>query len=130
MHWADKYVGIPFKDHGHDLRGFNCWGLVRFVWAKEIGFEMPSFDRSKDVEGTIERESQCLIDADRWNLKEFDAVVMLEQVEVKSGWMLAPVHIGIMATPNWILHVRRNQLSCIEPLKMMHVHSCKRAQRA
>ena len=42
MHWAAKYVGVPYLLGGDSLRGADCWGLVRLVLWQERGLEMPA----------------------------------------------------------------------------------------
>jgi len=35
-------IGVPFKDGGRGLDGFDCWGLVSFVFARE-GIFVPNY---------------------------------------------------------------------------------------
>ena len=43
--WANEYVGTPFVEHGRDPAiGWDCWGLVCFVYREHLGVELPSFD--------------------------------------------------------------------------------------
>ena len=30
--WAGHYIGLPFRDHGRDRSGLDCWGLIATVW--------------------------------------------------------------------------------------------------
>lgn len=124
MHWADAYVGLPFKARGRARDGLDCWGLVRLVWAERCNFIMPSFDETDDIAATIKTEANAFHETK--DAKEFDAAIMMENVKIKSGWILAPIHIGIVVEPNLVLHIRRGHLSCIEPLKNHQVHSLRR----
>lgn len=49
-----QVIGVPFKDKGRDLSGFDCWGLVRYVLLHGFGVEVPSYTEdyrtSKDGE--------------------------------------------------------------------------------
>jgi cell wall-associated NlpC family hydrolase len=39
---ASRYVGLPFRDHGRDRRGVDCWGLVHLIYA-DAGIALPSY---------------------------------------------------------------------------------------
>ena len=130
MHWADQYVGLPFLANGRDRRGLDCWGLVRLVWAEIAEFKLPSFDHTDDKASTIGREALAFAEIIKEETKELDAVIMNEDVHTRSGWIEAPVHIGVMVSLTLVLHIRRNTLSCIEPLTSLRPVSFRRIPHA
>lgn len=38
----EELIGIPFKTHGRDLNGFDCYGLAIYV-SRGFGHELPDF---------------------------------------------------------------------------------------
>jgi cell wall-associated NlpC family hydrolase len=42
-HWTTAYVGLPWQDGGRGVDGVDCWGLVRIVYARELGIDLPSY---------------------------------------------------------------------------------------
>ena len=39
---VEKYVGIPFKDHGNSIDGgCDCYGLVYLIYKEEFGLHLP-----------------------------------------------------------------------------------------
>lgn len=38
---VEKYVGIPFKDHGNTFEGCDCYGLVSLIYKNEFGILLP-----------------------------------------------------------------------------------------
>ena len=48
--WRD-YIGIPFANHGRDLVGVDCWGLVTIVYRRELQIVLPDYhERYRDAE--------------------------------------------------------------------------------
>lgn len=41
--WAASYVGLPWRPHGRDRDGVDCWGLVWLVYRDLMGIDLPSY---------------------------------------------------------------------------------------
>jgi len=39
----DDLVGIPYKIGGDNIHGFDCGGLVRYIYRERLSLELPSF---------------------------------------------------------------------------------------
>lgn len=42
-HWVKEYVGKPYRSGAYGPDAFDCWGLVRDVWMKHLGADVPVF---------------------------------------------------------------------------------------
>jgi cell wall-associated NlpC family hydrolase len=120
VNWQEKYVGLPFKDFGRDFKGVDCWGLVRLVLWHECAISVPSYGEisARDlirVTSTIASES----DADPWcsierhEAKPFDVVLMRGR----------PMHVGILAPGNRVLHVEERISAVLLPLKHPSIYT-------
>lgn len=100
--WWQGYVGLPFVEKGRDVSGLDCWGLVRLVYARELGIELPSFDwcyhDTHDTEaiGKHVEEQRAETWRDVEKPREFD-IVVLRMAGV-------PMHVGIVTRPPLMLH--------------------------
>jgi len=39
---ANQYIGIPFKEHGRDMKGVDCFGLILLIY-KELGYNIDDY---------------------------------------------------------------------------------------
>ena len=37
---CEKYIGLPFKHHGRDRDGLDCWGLPMLYYREMLGVEL------------------------------------------------------------------------------------------
>jgi cell wall-associated NlpC family hydrolase len=102
--WSNKYIGIPFVEHGRTADGLDCWGLVRLVYAEQLAIDLPSYDF---YENTLDKSyiSGTLKDADNKpfcvsveNGQEvaFDVIVF--------RLMGVPMHVAIVIGDGLMLH--------------------------
>jgi len=102
------YLAIPWKAHGRDAQGCDCWGLVRHVLHRECGLELPSFTEEYDDPSNVKATAAAYrLHTDELayriteaELQPFDAVLMRTARE--------PVHIGLISSPGYMLHMRQN----------------------
>lgn len=110
----DGYVGIRFVDKGRaldlasaDRDGCDCWGLVRLVHYLESGVLLESYgDISYKELLAVAHRMKAGLDDETWvNVadqprRRLDIVVMRKLEEVSN----APYHVGIMLSPELMLH--------------------------
>ena len=102
--WS-KYIGIPFRDHGRDFTGCDCYGLVRLALLNEFGVELPLLSdeyedpRDHDEIGAVIASWRPLLTGDRLEAAEAGAVAV-----IKAGGH--PAHVGLCIDSQMILHSR------------------------
>lgn len=108
----DAYVGLPWKDRGRTSDGCDCWGLLRIVYAKELGIELPDYSGDYDtvadrtvVAGLIDDGISDWVPVIPGTEQPLDAILIRQ----------SPWHIGVIVRRGLMLHMPRNQTSCIEP---------------
>ncbi len=86
IHFATKYIGQPYK-----AVFFDCWGLVRKVYADEYAINLPAFpvdvDNLRQLIKTIKEKSNSNL----WKAEkepQEGAIVLLRQSR-------HPTHVGI-----------------------------------
>lgn len=111
--WWNSYVGIPFASAGSGPSGCDCWGLVRLVYSKEFGIDLPG--PVMDVSGPrhkLEAAIHCQRDAlwEKTTDPQPGDVALFRMGGHES-------HVGLVTTPGMILHVRQGVDSVIVPAR-------------
>jgi cell wall-associated NlpC family hydrolase len=142
--WAADYVGIPFRSHGRDRSGCDCYGLLALVLCEVFHLEVPSYAVDY-LDATDAEEIAALIAGEmksRWKqITGTEAGATPEgpspafccgrgQAPLRRAGEGAPVrpgdaivlrimgrawHVGIVIDPaGWFLHTRPGVGSCLE----------------
>ena len=116
-HWAAELIGLPYRRGAHGPDEFDCWGLVRHVFAQVHGVPMPPIEvgqaddtahnvaaikRAATVSGWRPSESPLPADGD---------IVLMDGIEGR--------HVGVMIAANGgllLLHCIERVGVCLQPL--------------
>lgn len=49
MHWASRYIGLPWSAQGEGPESFHCWAFVRHVQAAHFARVLPEIPNPEDV---------------------------------------------------------------------------------
>lgn len=101
--WVGHYIGLPFKEHGRDCKGVDCWGLVRLVMAEQFGIVLPSYStyydsttREDQLAPLIAEERRHWIPIEHGEEKFGDVVVLRMRGQ--------PIHVGLVIERGRMLH--------------------------
>lgn len=116
MNWWAQYIGRPFKDGGRGPATFDCWGLVRTVYAEQLSIDLPTYgDVSAHDMIAVARHMLRPEDAGPWvranNPKPFDVAVFSAGPSRRIAG-----HVGVMIDPVRVLHIWAQTNACVMPL--------------
>lgn len=105
-----KYIGIPYKLHGRDYSGADCYGLV-YLYLKDRGYTLPKYDIPYSMEDaeTLISKNKPLLSGDLLEHPIEDCIVLFYKGKV-------PNHIGVY-TQGGILHTSSMRDSVFESIK-------------
>ena len=108
MEWVNKYIKIPFLEHGRTEEGSDCWGLIKVVYEKEHGIILPSLLEYKDTKDRMSIAS--LVEAEKtvqWKEvrqgeeKEFDVLIF--------RILNVPTHVGLVYKKGSMIHCEKGK---------------------
>ena len=111
--WAGHYIGLPFRDHGRDRLGLDCWGLVRLVLAEQFGIALPSY--AHEYQRTTQAEKiGALIgrEACKWRPVTAGSEECGDAIVLRVRGM--PMHVGLVVGDQQMLHIEQGINSVIE----------------
>lgn len=111
--WVADYVGLPFRAHGRDRSGVDCWGLYRLVRGERFGEWLDGYDGSYG-DGAGREELGAVI---RGRIG-FATVVSAGREMIGDGVFLRVggivCHIGMVVGDGMMLHIRRGVGASVE----------------
>ncbi len=109
--WAQRYVGVPYEEH-------DCWGLVRLIYARELGVLLPSVPNPPaplSPVDEIERRRALLVQhRDHSGLWKRVPLADIEVADVWVGRAAGSPHVGVMVATGWMLHSLAGTGCCLE----------------
>ena len=112
MTWWNSYVGLSFAAKGRDRAGVDCWGLVRLVYAEQLGITLPSFDAGYDSPQDARIEEMIARGREGWAKTQTPQPGDVVVLRILGGLN----HVGVIAAPGTFLHVRAGHTATIERL--------------
>lgn len=104
----EEYIGLPFKQHGRGPEAYDCYGLVRLIYLRELGISLPDYEYGdKDQWHQLWEEAN----QPRWmRVREPETLDVVLLVAQRNP------HIGLYLKGRKLLHVPEHGESCIDLL--------------
>ena len=112
--WAGRYIGLPYRPHGRDRGGLDCWGLYRLIQGEQFGRWLDGFDGSysdshESRAAGIATESGFAVEVPAGEEIVGDAVFL------RAAGVIC--HIGMVLGDGSMLHIRDGAGSTVEPYR-------------
>jgi len=101
---VEKCIGVPFKEHGRDLQGFDCYGIALYI-LNPLGYNLPDFNYDENWAKCgnnyfIENYYKYAKQINRNELQPVDVILFKNDPEVVN-------HIGIYLGGGKFIHCDR-----------------------
>jgi cell wall-associated NlpC family hydrolase len=110
--WWSSYIGVPFVPRGRTPAGVDCWGLVRLVYADQLGVELPSL--ADDYPDT--RDGAVLGPLLHSHLEAWQPALPQPFAVALFTAHGGRCHVGVMIDPARMLHTAPGKDACIQPV--------------
>ena len=112
--WAARYIGLPFLEHGRDLYGLDCWGLVRLVLKDEFHINVPSYVENYSSTTAVEEIGDLVPHvAQNWQHISLGQERLGDVLVMRMCGQ--PMHVGLILGRDRMLHIEQGINSAIEP---------------
>jgi cell wall-associated NlpC family hydrolase len=107
-----KYIGIPYKHLGRDLKGLDCYGLVVMIYKHHLGIELPDVELYTFGEDACNYMTSFYTDKTYENVSGFSKlwtpVTQLAKYDIILFTVYedidAPTHSGVYLDHNKFIH--------------------------
>ena len=106
MDWVTRMIGVPFKEKGRDLAGFDCWGAVAYGLRQGFGIVVPSYTEAyttsqegAEIAALIGREASGWLAVPLADAQPGDVLILRIQGQ--------PWHCGLVLEPPLFVHTDR-----------------------
>lgn len=111
---TEKFVGLPFADHGREEDGLDCWGGVRYYLGQMRGLLLPDYGfgytETADVAGIAATIRAGLMEG--WQKIPQPEIFALVIFNLAGN----PWHVGVMVSKHQFLHWPEDQNSRLDSI--------------
>lgn len=112
--WAAQYVGLPYRKHGRERDGVDCWGLLCMIWREQLGGPLAAYEGVDWYTG----QRPEVIGSDALAYASQYTQVALGDEQLGDGLLLRmrghPFHVGLVLAPGYMIHTHESAGSVIE----------------
>jgi cell wall-associated NlpC family hydrolase len=120
--WEARYVGMPYVDGGRNDKGVDCWGLVRLIYAEQLGIELPSYGEiSAEDLLKVARRITAGKDGEEWENVTRETIQPFDVCVMRFHGVRTVGHVGIVVTKKTIIHVEKGANTALVPLTDMTI---------
>ena len=117
--WAAEYVGLPYRKHGRDRSGVDCWGLLCLIWQERLGGPRAAYEGVDWYRG----QTPARIGSDALAYASQYTEIPLGTEQLGDGLLLRmrghPFHVGLVLAPGWMIHTHEAAGSVVERYRTM-----------
>lgn len=112
LDWSASYVGIPWLPKGRErASGVDCWGLVRLVYAEQLGKVLPALLGRYD-DRLSSRAVAAVVDAERNRWTQVEAPQPFDVALFHLGSF--DQHVAVIVNDELMIHAKDGFTSCLE----------------
>jgi cell wall-associated NlpC family hydrolase len=113
--FAIKAVSVPFKPHGRDWDGWDCWGLVYLAYKEVLGKELFRYDN--DYQSVKDREllQQLFTKGIEEFWKETNDIQSMDGIMYYAIGRVC--HVGLAVDDKMMLHTEHGTGTTYEKIK-------------
>ena len=111
-HWSAAWLGLPWAAGGRARQGCDCWGLVRLVYAAELGIDLPGYDGVSPCAAEL-AEIDALIAAGSGDWRQVDQPAPFDVLLFRRGRWRS--HVGLHVTRGRMLHMDEGGSQLADP---------------
>jgi len=111
--WVAGYIGLPWREHGRDRSGCDCWGLLRLVLAERFGIAVPAYD-GRYADTADRAEIAMLMRGGMGPWRQVDEAGVRQGDGALFRVAGQPCHVGVVVAAGWMLHVQKGVDSGLE----------------
>ena len=114
--WVNSYIGLPWVSGGRVFPEFDCWGLVRDVYRKQLDVELNNYPYNTGELLFVAKEMIADLREDWVELEKPEDLCLVTMATKR-----APHHVGIFLSLDGglVLHSGEHQSACCQTVSQL-----------